>query len=117
MKDVFKLIKIAICIALAWLVLNGVRPYWNKYWIGQTIHNAAIYGTKNSIEDTRRFLNKAMSDAGRDFSGNDFVIEKDEKNTVTISLKYRDEIRVFGVKLKSLDLTVEKTASEVESIF
>ena len=116
MKAILKLIKIAIFIAFAWCIVSAAKPYWNKYWLGQTIKNAAIYGTKNSVIDTRRFLTEKMNEEGNDFTGEDFTIEKDENNSATISITYSDEISIFGVNLKSLHFTIEKTASEVKSI-
>jgi hypothetical protein len=116
MKNILKLIKIAIFIAFAWCVVSAVKPYWNKYWLGHAIENAAIYGTKRSVQDTRKFLTEKLNEEGRIFTGEDFTIEKDENNNVTISITYSDEISLFGVSLKSLHFTVEKTVSEVKSI-
>jgi hypothetical protein len=112
-----KVVDLAIVLIFLLVVVGVVRPYWHKYWIGQEIEAAAIYGTKNSIEDTRNFLSKKMSESGRDFRGDDFRIAKNEDNTVTISLTYYDRIRVFGLVLKELKFTVEKTKSEVEATF
>ena len=47
MKDIVKLIKIAIFIAFAWCIMCAVKPYWNKYWLGQAIKNAAIKEQQN----------------------------------------------------------------------
>jgi hypothetical protein len=116
MKDILKFIKIAIFIVFAWCIVSAVKPYWNKYWLGQAIENAAIYGTKRSVQDTRKFLTDKMNKEGRNFTGEDFTIEKDENNNVTISITYSDDINIFGVKLKSLYFTLEKSVSEVESI-
>jgi hypothetical protein len=116
MKDILKLMKIVVLISFAWCIVCVVKPYWNKYWLGQTIKNAAIYGTKNSVIDTRRFLAREMDEEGRDFSGEDFRIEKDI-NSATISITYSDKISIFGINLTSLHFTVEKTALEVKSIF
>ena len=116
MKDILKLIKIAIFIAFAWCIVCAVKPYWNKYWLGQTIKNAAIYGTKRSVQDTRKLLTEKMNEEGCNFTGEDFTIDKDENNNVTISITYSDEINIFGVNLKSLYFTLEETVSEVESI-
>lgn len=112
-----KVLDLVIVLIFLLIVVSVVRPYWHKYWIGQEIEAAAIYGTKNSVEDTRDYLSKKMSESGRDFTGDDFRITKDDDNTVTISLTYYDEIRIFGLVLKDLKLTVEKTKLEVEATF
>ena len=117
MKGIFKLMKVVVFISFAWFVVGAAKPYWNKYWLGQTIENAAIYGTKNNIMATRRFLTQKMNEQGSDFTGEDFTIEKDINNSATISITYSDKISFFGVDLISLHFTIEKTASEVQSMF
>ena len=112
-----KIVSFVVLIALIWIVVGIARPYWYKYWIGQDIEAAAIFGTKNSVADTRGFLTRKMKEAGRSFTGDDFKITKDEKNNVTISLSYYDEIRVFWLTLTELEFTVEKSKSEVRETF
>ena len=112
-----KIVSYAVLIALIWTAVSIARPYWHKYWIGQDIEAAAIFGTKNSVGDTRGFLTRKMQEAGRSFTGDDFKIAKDEKNNVTISLSYYDEIRIFGITLTELEFTIEKSKSEVEEKF
>ncbi|MBW1706712.1 MAG: hypothetical protein JRJ86_16355 [Deltaproteobacteria bacterium] len=116
MKSFSNIVKIAVCIVFIWCVVSTVRPYWNKYWLGHEIRSAAIYGTKNSISDTRTFLVKKIKYDWPAFSRDDFFIEKDENDTVTVGIEYCDAISVFGVSLKELDFTVEKTVSEVDAI-
>jgi hypothetical protein len=106
-----------VCVVFIWCAVSSIKPYWDTYWLGQALEVTAVYGTKNSIEATRNFLDTKMKEEGRDFAGEDFTIEKDERNNVTISIKYSDEIRIFGVKLKTLEFSVEKTAFEVKEFF
>jgi hypothetical protein len=96
-----------------WCSVNAVKPYWDKYWLSCEIERAAIYGTKNSIQDTKTFLAKQMVEDGRQFTEDDFYVEKNKWNDVTVSITYDDEIKVFGVRLKPLEFTVEKSSSEV----
>lgn len=110
-------IMVIVGLALLWCVVSAIRPYWDKYWLEQEIRAVAIFGTKNSVEDIRRLLTRKMIEIGHGFSGEDFAIERDEDNNVTISIEYIDEIRVFGVTLKELEMTVEETVSEVEAMF
>ena len=112
-----KLLNFVFLIIIIWVVVSIVRPYWDKYWLGQDVEAAAIYGTKNSVKDTRAFLTQKMKEAGRDFAGEDFGISKDENNNVTINLTYCDELRVFGVTLKELEFTLKRTMSEVKATF
>jgi hypothetical protein len=114
--EVKKTFQYIIAIAVLILAISSVRPYWDKYWIGKEVDAGAIYGTKNSIHDTLNFLINNMKKSGYDFKEDDFHIEKDADNRVTISVQYKDSIRVFGVVLKEVNLSVEKTASEVKDL-
>jgi len=112
MKDY---IKFFIIFFFAWCAfLSTARPYWNKYWLELHLEAASVYGTKNSIEDTRNFLSDKMEDEGFTFNGDDFIIEKDENNNVSIKLIYADKISIFGLTLKDLKFTVKRTSSEVK---
>ena len=114
MKDI---IKVIIFLLLIWGVVCTVKPYWNRHGLEKELKTASVYGTKNSVEATRKFLNAKMKEGGYDFTGRDFFIEKNEHNTVTISITYTDEIRIFGMTLKELEFTVEETSSEVEEFY
>ena len=94
-----------------------VSPYWQKMGIEKELEMASIYGTKHTIEATMNFLDKSMKQKGYDFTGEDFDIEKDGHKTVTISITYTDEIKVFGKTLKEIKFTAEKTAYEVKEVW
>lgn len=111
MKDV---IKVIIAVFIIVCIVSALWPFWDRYWLGKELENICVYGTKNSVEDTRRYLSERMKEKRYDFSGDDFSIEKDEKNRVHISITYTDEISVLGKTLKELNFTVEKSASEKE---
>ena len=112
-----KTLALLVFFVVIWSTVCAVRPFWKKYWLGQEIKTAAIYGTKNGVEETRRFLAKKMREQRRRFSGEDFIIEKDHHNNVAIAIDYTDEIRIFGVTVTALEFTVETTASEVNTRF
>ena len=116
MKSFSNIAKIAACIVFLLCVASAAKPYWNKYWLGYELRTAAIYGTKNSISDTRQFLSEKIKYDWPGFSPQDFFIEKDENDTVTVGIEYCDAISVFGVSLKELEFSVEKTASEVSAL-
>ena len=78
---------------------------------------AALYGTKHSITDTRELIEEKLSERGVDFEPQDFHFEKDENNTVSISITYSDKIRFLGIMLKALQFTLEVTERETEEIF
>ena len=114
MKSAFNIILFLLIIILTG---SSVRPFWTKYWVGEDIETASIYGTKNSIEDTKKFLIQKMTENGRGFVGDDFIIKKNEDNTVNISITYTDNISFFGISLKTLEFTLKETAREIQEKF
>ena len=111
MKDV---IKVIIGILVIVCIVSALWPFWDRYWLGKELENVCVYGTKNSVEDTRKFLSERMKEKRYEFTGDDFSIEKDEKNRVYISITYMDEISILGMTLKKLQFTVERSAYEVK---
>lgn len=107
---------IILAIFIAWCFVCVAKPFWNRYWIGENVEKAAIYGTKNSIENTRKFLRDKTEEMGCYFDEEDFIIEKDE-DTISISITYGDEINVFGKTLKQFQFSVKATEHEVEEYF
>ena len=113
--------KSAFYILILFLIIifigSAVRPFWTKHWIREDMKEAAIYGTKNSIEDTKKFLTQKMNESGRNFVGNDFIVEKNENDTVTISITYMDKISFFGLEIKTFEFTLMEKAIEVKEMF
>ena len=94
-------IKISVFLVfLCCIALSAARPYWDKYCLELQLEAASVYGAKNSLGDTRNFLDEIMRNEGYFFSGDDFVIEKDRNSRVAIRLDYVDEISLFGITLK-----------------
>ena len=112
-----KIIFYILSIVIILLIGSAIWPYWNKYLITSDLKAVALYGTKNSIEDTRNFLDKKIEEKEYVFGPEDLVIKKDENNTVSISLNYEDKISLFGIVLKELDFTVDVTEEYVKEIF
>jgi len=110
-------IKIGVfLIFLCCLALSAARPYWEKYCLELQLEAASVYGAKNSLGDTRTFLDKIMREEGYYFSGDDFVIEKDKNCRVAIRLDYVDEISFFGITLTELIFTAEGSSEEPKGI-
>ena len=97
--------------------MGAIWPYWNKFQIKSDLNAAALYGTKHSIEDTRKFLSEKLRERGYEFGPQEFHIEKDENKTVSISLTYQDEISFFGFILKKLEFKLDVTKRETKDIF
>lgn len=112
-----KLFLTALIIAAVIAVGSAVRPYWDKYWLAKELEAGAVYGTKNSMDRTRDFLLKKLQDEGYPISDQDLFIEKDEKNTVTVTVRYSDSISIFGKELKKLEFTATAAAREVKAYF
>jgi len=117
MKTIKNIFFILVGIAFLWCAWSTVKPFWDKYWLKKDMELAAVYGTKRSIEDTRQFLDKKMTESGRDFQGDAFEIDKDEKNDVYIAIRYQDSIRMFGALLKELEFEIEVRATDVKEYF
>jgi hypothetical protein len=106
-----------ISIGLIFLIVCAIWPYWTQHGIKSDLKEAALYGTKHSIEDTEKFLSEKLKERGYDFGPREFYIEKDENNKVSISLTYQDEISVFGLILKELEFTLDITKRETKEFF
>jgi hypothetical protein len=106
-----------VSIGLIWLIVCAIWPYWTQHGIKSDLKAAALYGTKHSIEDTEKFLSEKVKERGYNFGPQEFNIEKDEKNTVSISLTYQDEISFFGFILKKLEFTLDVTKRETKEYF
>ena len=107
---------IILAIFIAWCLVSVAKPFWNRYWIGENVEKTAIYGTKHSIENTRRFLSDKIEEMGCYFNEEDLIIEKDE-DTIHISITYGDEINLFGKTLKQFQFSVKATEHEVKEYF
>lgn len=117
MQAIKTLFSYALLVVLVLGAYSGLRPYWNRYWIQKHMQEAAIYGTKHGKEETLALLARKMRQEGRSFTDQDFFMEKDQKNNVTITLRYKDKIGLFGIDLKELVFTVTASASEVTAYY
>jgi hypothetical protein len=106
-----------VSIGLIWLIVCTIWPYWRQYRIKSDLETSALYGTKHSVEDTRKLLSKKLKERGYDFGPKDFHIEKDENKTVSINLTYQDEISFFGFILKELEFHLNVIQAETREYF
>jgi hypothetical protein len=111
-----KVIFYAITVAVIGLIICAIWPYWTRFVMKSELKEVAIYGTKHSIEETGNLLREKLKERGFDIHHDDFSIAKDEHNTVTINVRYHDEISCFGFILKELDFTLEVTEHEVAAV-
>lgn len=114
MKSVLKIILAALIILC---IVGAIRPFWSKYWLGKELDRVSIYGTKHTIGQTKQFLNERMNVKGYGFSANDFSIEKDANNNVSVTITYEDAIRVLGLELWDFEFTIERRSQEVEEFW
>jgi hypothetical protein len=116
-KTMKKLFFTALTIAIVIVIGSALRPYWNRYWIQKDLDVAAVYGTKNTEEHTKQFLLDKLKEDGYSITENDISIEKDSKNTVTVTARYTDKISIFGKEIQKLDFTVTATEREVKEYY
>jgi hypothetical protein len=107
----------ALVIAIVIAVGGAVRPYWNKYWIQKEIEVAAVYGTKNTLEDTKAFLLNKLKEEGYRIGEDEVYLEKDPKNNVTVTVRYSDKISIFGKELQTVDFTLTATEREIKAYY
>jgi hypothetical protein len=112
-----KLFLYALVIAIVIAVGSAVRPYWSKYWIQKEVEAAAVYGTKNKVEDTRSFLFKKLQEEGYPVREGDIYVDKDSKNTVTITVSYPEKISILGKEIQKLHFTVTATEREIKAYY
>ena len=106
-----------VSIGIILLIVSVIWPYWNKYLIGSDLQKAALYGTKHSISDTRKFLSKALKERVDFFDPEALSIEKDENNTVKIKFTYQDKIHIFNIVLKELEFTLDVIERDIKPAF
>lgn len=109
-----KIILYIVSIGLILLIACAIWPYANSYFIRSDLKKAALYGTKHSIEDTKIFLDKELEERRLNFNPEELHIEKDEYNTVLISLIYKDEISFLGIVLKELEFKLKEKEREAK---
>lgn len=112
-----KLLTYALLIAIVIAAHGAVKPYWNKYWIQKEIEAAAVYGTKNSIEHTRQFLLTKLKEEGYLIGEDQIDIDKDPKNSVTVTVRYTDKISILGKDFQKLRFTLTATEREVKPYY
>ena len=117
MKSINSIFVYLIAFILIFIILNFLRPYWDRYWLEKHLETVAVFGTKHGLNETLDLLMTKMGEEGYEFEEDDFVINKDEKNSVSINLAYTDDIKIFGKSLKQLQLMAEVSAREVKSSY
>jgi len=117
MKIFHKIFGYTVPMVLLWGLFNTVLPYWEKYWLERQLETCAVYGTKHSITKTKEMVFRKIKDEGYDFKEEDFIIEKDEDNSVSINIEYSDEIIIFGLTLTRLEFFVEAKAFESKGYY
>lgn len=112
-----KLLSYALVIAIVIAAGSAVKPYWNKYWLQKELEAAAVYGTKNTLQNTKDLLVNKLKEEGYPVGEDDIHVEKDSKNTVTITARYSDKISIFGKEIQKLEFTVSATEREIKEYY
>jgi hypothetical protein len=112
-KSIFSFI---LFVAVIWAIVCIVKPYWTKYNIGNEVEVVATYGTKHDIDETKKMLIRKITENEWPIEENDFSVKKNDYGDVTISITYNDEINIFGMSVKSLEMNIEREARFVKAI-
>lgn len=110
-KSFFSYIVLAV---IVWTVICVVRPYWDQYNIANELEVIAIYGTQHEVDNIKKLLKEKISENNWPFTVTDVIIKKNEDRDVKISITYPDEIIIFSISVKSLEITIEKEALYVK---
>ena len=116
MKSVRKIAMVLVFALIFAAIFSSVRPYWKKYWLTIDMESVAVYGTKHTIGDTKKRLNKVMEEKGYGFDSRDFRIKKNQDKDTTIQIKYDDQIGLFGFVIKELKFDVKVTERHVKAV-
>ena len=106
-----------VSIILIALIVSAVYPYVNRSFIKSDLKKAATYGTKHNIEETHRLLSRDLEERGLVYNPDNLNIEKDEYDTVSISLRYEDKISLLGIVLKNLEFDLYVREKNVKEYF
>lgn len=106
-----------VSIIIILFVLCAARPYYKRSRLNYDLEKAASYGTKHSAQETRRLVTKALKERGISYDPDNLQIEKDARDTVTISLNYEDSIHFFSIVIKKLEFELDVEQKNVKEYF
>ena len=112
-----KIILNTVLVVIAVLIVCTAWPFVSKARINYELEKAASYGTKHSIDETRKLLIKALKKKGVEYDPDDLEITKDARDKVTISLAYEDSIHLFSIVFKELEFELDVEQKNVKEAF
>ncbi len=112
-----KMIFNIVLVVIAVLIVCTALPFIHRASINYELKKDATYGTKHSIDETRKLLEKALKDKGVNYDPDDLEITKNERDKVKISLVYEDSIHFFSIVLKKLEFKLNVEQENVKEMF
>jgi hypothetical protein len=114
-----------LVIYVGWCV---AQPYILKYKVTKAVDNIAQYATIHSEDEAiKEFDNRVKQDLGgkldttkttKDGKRGGLYIEKDDDTKqVKATFVYFDEMKIFGQKVKNMEIVIFKEAAKVDKLF
>jgi len=123
-----KVIQVVLAVLVLYIGWCVAQPFILKYKVTKAVENIAQYATIHSEEESiREFDNRVKQDLGgkldttkttKDGTRGGLYIEKDEETQqVKARFVYFDEMKIFGQKVKNMEIIIFKEAAKVDKMF
>jgi hypothetical protein len=123
-----KVIQVVLAVLILYIGWCVAQPYILKYKVTKAVDNIAQYATLHTEEESiREFDNRIKQDLGgkldttrttKDGTRGGLYIEKDEDTKqVKARFVYFDEMKIFGQKVKNMEIVILKEAAKVDKMF
>jgi len=112
-----KLFSYAIAIAIVIAIGSAVKPYWKQILVTQGARSRRRVRNKKHFAEHKGNACNKLKEEGYRIGEDEIYIEKDSKNTVTITVRYSDKISIFGKEIQKLQFTVSATEKEIKEYY
>lgn len=123
-----KAVQVIIAILVVYVGWCVAQPYILKYKVTKAVENIGQYATIHTEEESvKEFDNRIKQDLGakldttrttKDGKRGGLKLEKDpETKQVKVTFIYFDEMKIFGQKVKDMEIVISKEAAKVDKMF
>ena len=123
-----KVIQVVLAVLILYIGWCVAQPYILKYKVTKAVDNIAQYATIHTEEESiREFDNRVKQDLGgkldttkttKDGKRGGLHLDKDDDTKqVKATFVYFDEMKIFGQKVKDMEIVIFKEAAKVDKMF
>ena len=123
-----KAIQVVLAVLILYIGWCVAQPYILKYKVTKAVDNIAQYATLHTEEESIRELdNRIKQDLGgkldttkttKDGKRGGLHLDKDDDTKqVKATFVYFDEMKIFGQKVKDMEIVIFKEAAKVDKMF